>query len=123
MRWTRRTAVDAETLPALFTEQWRTSAERAAERDPATVMTSIWGPIRLDDYLSTRVVELVVHHLDLRAALDLPPAATPAAARMTMATLEALLGGPRPRNLGRTRFILAATGRIDSDDPRLPVLR
>jgi hypothetical protein len=79
--------------------------------------------MRLGDYLATRVVELVVHHLDVRAALDLPPAPTPAAGRLTMEVLEGLLGTPRPRNLGRTRFILAATGRITVDDDRFPVLR
>jgi len=65
---------------------------------------------------------VAVHHLDVRIALDLPPVATPAAARMTMAGLEALLGESRPRNMGRTRFLLAATGRQETEDPRFPVL-
>ncbi len=79
--------------------------------------------MRLDDYTATRVLELVVHHMDLRRALDLPPAPTPAAGLLTMRLLEGLLGSPRPHNLGRTRFILTATGRIPSDDPRFPVLQ
>jgi len=115
--------VDAETLPALFTEGWRSSAERAAEVGDSHVLQTIMGPMRLDEYLATRVLELVVHHTDLRAALDLPAVSTIAAARITMDVLEALLGGPRPRNLGRARFIQVATGRSPSDDPRFPVLR
>lgn len=115
--------VDAETLPALFTEGWRASAERAAQVGDSHVLATIMGPMRVDEYLATRVLELVVHHTDLRAALDLPAASTIAAARITMDVLEALLGGPRPRNLGRARFIQVATGRSASDDPRFPVLR
>ncbi|MDQ3538619.1 MAG: maleylpyruvate isomerase N-terminal domain-containing protein [Actinomycetota bacterium] len=115
--------VDAETLPALFTEGWRASAERAAEVGDGHVLHTIAGPMRLDEYLATRVVEMVVHHTDLRAALELPAVSTIAAARITMDVLEGLLGEPRPRNLGRARFIQVATGRFPSDDPRFPVLR
>jgi len=115
--------VDAETLPALFSDSWRASAQRAGGLPPGQLLATPRGPMRLGDYLATRVVELVVHHLDVRAALDLPPAPTPAAGRLAMEVLEGLLGTPRPRNLGRTRFILAATGRIAVDDDRFPVLR
>jgi len=115
--------VDAETLPALFAEAWRASVERAHGLAGDTPMFTPWGTMRLDDYAATRVVEAVVHHMDVRAALDLPPASTPDAARLVMAVLEGLLGTARPRNLGRTRFILAATGRQAVDDSRFPVLR
>ena len=115
--------VDAETLPALFNESWRASAERAGELPRDRVLATPHGPIRLDEYLATRVLEMVVHHTDLRAALEQPPVSTIAAARITLDVLESLLGGPRPRNLGRARFIQVATGRLPSDDPRMPVLR
>ncbi len=115
--------VDAETLPALFTEAWQTSAERAGALPGDHVLPTFRGPMRLDEYLATRVLEVVVHHLDLRRALDRPQASTVAAARLTMEILEGLLGEPRPRNLGRTRFLQVATGRLPSDDPRFPVLR
>ena len=115
--------VDAETLPALFTEAWRTSAERAGEVGDSHVLHTLMGPMRIDEYLATRVLEVVVHHTDLRAARDLPAASTIAAARITMDILERLLGEPRPRNLGRARFLQVATGRLSSDDPRFPVLR
>lgn len=115
-------AVDAETLPALFTEAWRDDADRAAALPAEQPLASAFGPIRLDEFLATRVLEVTVHHLDLRTALDLPAAVAPEAGRVTTDLLEALLGGPRPRNLGRVRFLQAATGRIPSDDPRFPVL-
>ena len=113
---------DPATLPQRFAQGWRATVSAAEAHGTDHLLHTIMGPMHLGDYLSTRVLEIVVHHMDLRMALDLPPIATPAAARMTMEILEALLGEPRPRNLGRTRFILAATGRIQTDDPRFPVL-
>ena len=114
--------VEAASLPGSFAVGWRASAAAAADHGAAQLLPTFRGPIRLDEYLATRVMEMVVHHLDVRGALDLPEASTPAAARMTMALLEGLLGDARPRNMGRTRFILAATGRLKTDDPRFPVL-
>lgn len=114
--------VDAETLPALFTEAWRDDADLAATLPPERVLATRLGPARADEYLATRVLEVTVHHLDVRAALDLPPAPSPTGGALTMHLLEGLLAGPRPRNLGRVRFIQAATGRIPSDDPRFPLV-
>ena len=114
--------LDRDTAAAHFDRAWRACDARVRALPPDHITTSLRGPMLLDEYLATRVVELVVHHMDVRAALDLPPQSDPAAARLTMAILEGLLGGPRPRNLGRTRFILAATGRVEVDDRRFPVL-
>lgn len=120
----RKDAVDLvpERAAADFDQAWRTCHARIAALPADHVTVTLRGPMLLNEYLATRVLELVVHHMDVRAALDLPPQSDPGAARLTMALLEGLLGGPRPRNLGRTRFILAATGRVEADDPRLPVL-
>lgn len=106
-----------------FSEGWRASSARAGELPADHLLATVRGPMRLAEYLATRVLELVVNHMDVRAALDLPPAATPEAERLTMRLLESLLGSPRPRNFGRDRFIRAATGRLEVDDPRFPVLR
>lgn len=114
--------VDPATWPERFADGWRRSAERAAAAGPDAPIRTIRGVMRLDEYAATRVLETVVHHLDLRTALGLPPEPTPAAARLVVADLEALLGEPKPRALGRTRFIRVATGRLPSDDPRFPVL-
>lgn len=116
-------AVDPASLPGRFSIGWRASAAAATDHGADQLLPTFRGPMRLDEYLATRVLEMVVHHLDVRVALDLPPVSTPSAARMTMAILEGLLGETRPRNMGRTRFIQAATGRIPTNDPRFPVLR
>lgn len=109
-------------LPQRFAEAWRASAETAGRESADRVMATVKGPMRLDDYLSTRVLEMVVHHTDVCRALGRPPVSTPAAAQITVEVLEGLLGEPKPRNLGRARFIAVATGRMASDDPRFPVL-
>ena len=114
--------VDAETLPALFAESWPDDAELAADLPADRLVATIRGAMRADEYLATRVLEVTIHHLDLRAALDLPPTPTPEAGALVMALLEGMLDGPRPRNLGRVRFLLTATGRIPSDDPRFPLV-
>lgn len=115
--------VEASEWPQRFARAWRASAARFTEIGPDALVWTVRGPMRAADYLATRVLEAVVHHYDVRAALDLPPAATPAAERMVLTDLEALLGERRPRNFGRRRFVLAATGRIEVDDPRYPLLR
>ncbi len=118
----RAAGIPPERVTTAFDEAWSATAEVVRTRGPAALVNTLRGPMRMDEYLATRVVEMCIHHIDVRSALDLPAAATPEASRMTMELLEALLGGPRPRNLGRIRFILAATGRVPSDDPRFPVL-
>lgn len=114
--------VDAETLPALFAETWRNDHDLAMAAPADRRIATRFGPVRTDEFLATRVLEVTIHHLDLRSALDQPPAPSPTAGALTMHLLEGLLGGPRPRNLGRVRFLLAATGRVPSDDPRFPLI-
>lgn len=111
-----------EQLPEEFGRVWRAAVDKAAGFPADHLVRSPFGSIELADYLATRTTEAVVHHMDVRRALDLPPDPSPDAADVVVEILEGLLGGPRPRNLGRDRFILVATGRIGHDDPRFPVL-
>lgn len=122
---TRREAADLapQDVAMAFAHTWRESLARVAEHPPSHVMPTISGPMHVQEYTATRVLEVVVHHMDLRRALDLSPDPDPAAADLVVEILEGLLDGPRPRNLGRDRFILVCTGRIAHDDPRFPVLR
>ncbi|MFP5309349.1 MAG: maleylpyruvate isomerase N-terminal domain-containing protein [Actinomycetes bacterium] len=108
-------------------EVWETSVTRAVEEaascPPGRLLQPPFGPMRLDHYLTTRVVELTVHGLDLRRSLDLEAVCTPPAREVTCHVLERLLGGERPDELeDDVAFVLAATGRREHPDPRLPVL-
>lgn len=101
-----------------------TEAERLASMAPPDrPVGTPFGAIRIDHYLPSRVLEVTVHGLDLRDALDLEAVATPDGLAVTAALLDALLGSERPAGLEQDLpFVLAATGRAASDDPRLPVL-
>jgi uncharacterized protein (TIGR03083 family) len=101
-----------------------TEAERLASlAPPDRPVGTPFGPIRVDHYLPSRVLEVTVHGLDLRDALDLEAVATPDGLGVSAALLETLLDGDRPAELGDDlAFVLAATGRAPNDDPRLPVL-
>lgn len=103
---------------------WTTAVEEAAACEPDRLLTSPFGPMRLDHYLTTRVFETTVHGLDLRVALGLEEVATPLGLEVTAAVLEGLLAAPRPVDLERDdiAFVLAATGRTDHLDPDLPVI-
>jgi uncharacterized protein (TIGR03083 family) len=116
-------ALPPEQVAREFAEVWRDSVAKARAAAADRVMTTIFGPMHVQEYTATRVLEMVVHHMDLRRALDLSPDPDPDAADLVVGILEGLLDGPRPRNLGRDRFILVCTGRIAHDDPRFPVLR
>lgn len=75
--------------------------------DGSQLLTTVAGGMRLVDYLPTRTFELVVHTLDIRAALRLdgaPPAVAAGQAARLLADL-AVAGGHS------ASLLLAATGR------------
>ncbi|MBI4507801.1 MAG: maleylpyruvate isomerase N-terminal domain-containing protein [Chloroflexi bacterium] len=97
----------------------------AAATDPATVVPSRRGTIRIEDFLPTRVVEACIHGLDLRSAIGAPPTPTPLALRVSADFLDDMLGGPRPPELvgDDVAFVEVATGRRRHPDPRFPLLQ
>lgn len=112
----RRGLVDA------FAGAWRLSAQRASELPPDHLIQTFQGPMALSEYVATRVLELVVHHMDLSRALGVGIDLDAEALAMTGDILLGLLEGDPPEGLVGAEWVLAATGRIPSDDPRLPVL-
>jgi uncharacterized protein (TIGR03083 family) len=74
------------------------------------VLGTFVGGIRLVDYLPSRVVELVVHTLDLTDALSAPPVLPPTAAQVALATL-AEVGASRPAVVDAAALVRALTGR------------
>lgn len=118
---------DPDELPEAFSNAWRDAVAAAGEVGAARLLPGPFGAMRLDHYLTTRVLELTVHGLDVRAALGLPEVPTADGTAVTVAVLEALRGssGDRPsdRDEDDLAFILAATGRREHPDPDLPVIR
>ncbi len=84
------------------------------------------GPITREDYVLTRLVELVVHGDDLARALDAPRHPGDPEAVVTVATVLALAYGEvtgGPPDAGQPlAWIRLAAGREPSEDPYLPLL-
>lgn len=105
----------------------RTAAEAFAALDaiPREVFQARRGPISRDDYLLTRLLELVVHGDDLQRALGrtdaplLPPAV--AAVSDALATAYVERAGTAPSGAG-LEWIRRAAGRVPDEDPNLPLL-
>lgn len=113
-----------ESLQAKLAAATRSALQAAAATDPATVIPSRRGTIRIGDFLPTRVVEACIHGLDLRAAVGAPPTPTPLALRVSADFLDDMLGGPRPPDLADdVAFVEVATGRRRHPDPRFPLLQ
>jgi uncharacterized protein (TIGR03083 family) len=80
-----------------------------SQPDDATVGTFL-GDMRLVDYLPTRVVELVVHTLDLAEALGMPAQLGTTASQVALATLAAT-APLRPERVDPVGLIRSLTGR------------
>ena len=93
--------------PVAVTEELARRASKLVDSAPgSTVMHLFVGEMELQQYLATRVVELVVHGLDLAAALDLP---TDPPAESSAVVLSVLLGLARPTDVSSVLRLL--TGR------------
>ena len=118
----------ADVLASTFT---RTIAEaRAASPDMVGRFEFDDGDetlMRLGEFVPSRMVEAVVHGLDLTDALGQDPIATPEGVAMTAALLDELLARltvpGRPADLTEDlAWVRAASGRSPHSDPRLPLL-
>ena len=97
-------------LAAVYAETSAAVQVAAGRLDPAEVVATQGHALRLDDLLSTLVVEAAVHHLDLVRHLDRPgPAAGPLAE--VRRVLAALLGRELPDAWDDATAALRATGR------------
>ncbi len=86
-----------------------------------TVISSAYGAIRFGEYLVTRILELVVHSLDLNAALPSIVKLDQQAVALTVASLEGLLNQPRSAEMtDDIQFIEAAAGRIKHPSMVIP---
>jgi uncharacterized protein (TIGR03083 family) len=95
---------------------------------PDTVGPAFFGPIRLDEFVPTRLVETAVHGMDLTDALGQPPLHMPRTYQLAAEVLDEVLARRwvpgRPADLvdDDLAFIRAASGRGDHPDPRFPIV-
>ncbi|HEY6608164.1 MAG TPA: maleylpyruvate isomerase N-terminal domain-containing protein [Candidatus Limnocylindria bacterium] len=94
---------------------------------PETIGPGYYALMRLDEFVTSRVLEAVVHGMDLTDALGRDVMAGPDAIAITAEILDELLArrtvAGRPADLGDDlAWIRAASGRGPHDDPRLPVI-
>jgi uncharacterized protein (TIGR03083 family) len=115
-----RQSVAAHSSPAIVVRRWvetSAAAARAASDSPDDRHVTTQGHVlTVADFVSTLVVEAVVHHLDL--TVELPDVAPPATAALTHVreVFDEILGVAAPTSWGDVDYVLAATGRVGLPD-------
>lgn len=124
--YTRVAGHSPSELPDLLHETFSKTVAEARAVPPDTVGPGYFAPMRVDEFVASRIVEAVVHGLDLTLALGREPIATEQGVAFTAAILDDLLArrtvGKRPEGLENLDWVMAASGRIDSEDTRLPLI-
>lgn len=114
-------------MPGVLHETFSKTVSEARAVPAGTVGPGYFAPMRVDEFVASRIVEAVVHGIDLTQALGRHPVATPAGIVATATILDDLLARRtipgRPAELADDlSWILAASGRAESGDNRLPLI-
>ena len=106
-----------------------TQAMEAIKTTPPDIIgPGFFGPMRLDEFVATRLVETQVHGMDLTDALGAPPLHMPTITVLAAEVLDEVLarravpGRPVDLEGDDLGFIRAAAGRGQHPDPRLPIV-
>jgi hypothetical protein len=124
------TMVDGKTpaqMPDVLHQTFSKTVQEARSTPHDTVGSGYYALMRLDEFVRSRVVEAVVHGMDLTDALGRGSIATPEGIAMTAEILDELLArrtvAGRPAGLADDlAWVRAASGRASHADPRLPVI-
>ncbi len=114
-------------MPDVLHETFSKTIEEARRSQPDLVGPGYYALMRVDEFIPSRVVEAVVHGMDLTDALGRESIATPDGIAITAAILDDLLArrtvAGRPSDLrDDLAWIRAASGRGKHGDPRLPII-
>jgi hypothetical protein len=114
-------------MPDVLDETFTATIREARGTAPETIGPGYYALMRLDEFVASRVVEAVVHGIDLSDPLGRECMASPEAIAMTAGILDELLTrrtvAGRPSDLADDlAWIRAASGRTKHSDPRLPVI-
>jgi Mycothiol maleylpyruvate isomerase N-terminal domain len=119
-----KTAAD---MPGVLAETFSKTIAESRSLPPGTVGSGYYALMRLDEFVASRIVEAVVHGIDLTDATGRDSIATAEGIACTAALLDELLArrtvAGRPGDLSDdTDWIRAASGRDPHPDPRLPLI-
>lgn len=114
-------------MPQVLHETFAGTLAEARAVPADTVGPGYFAPMRVDEFVASRIVEAVVHGIDLTQALGRDTIATPDGIALTAAILDDLLArrtvAGRPADLfDDLDWVLAASGRAESGDNRLPLI-
>jgi hypothetical protein len=114
-------------MPGVLEETFTKTIQEARDCPPDLIGPGYYALMRSDEFVISRVLEAVVHGLDLTDALGRESIATPEGIAMTAEILDDLLArrtvAGRPDDLADDMaWIRAASGRGAHADPRLPLI-
>src|SRR5580700_5760913 len=114
-------------MPGVLHETFSMTLSQARSVPADTVGPGYFAPMRADEFVASRIVEAVVHGIDLTQALGRDYIATADGISETASILDDLLArrtvGRRPPELSDDLdWILAASGRSVFEDTRLPLI-
>ena len=114
-------------MPDVLHETFSKTIEESRATAPGTVGSGYYALMQLGEFVPSRVVEAVVHGIDLTDALGQGSMATPGGLAMTAAILDELIARRyvpgRPADLADDMaWVRAASGRAPHADPRLPLI-
>ena len=114
-------------MAGVLRETFSKSIEESRALAPDTIGSGYYALMRLDEFVASRIVEAVVHGMDLTDALGRECMATPEGITITAELLDELLARRtvpgRPVDLvDDVAWIRAASGRTPHSDPRLPLI-
>jgi hypothetical protein len=125
------TMVDGKTpaqMPDVLHETFSHTVKESRAAVPATVGSGYYALMTIEEFVPSRIVEAVVHGMDLTDALGRPGIATADGIAATAAILDDLLArrtvAGRPPDLvdDDLAWVRAASGRGLHSDPRLPLI-
>ena len=114
-------------MPGVLAETFSKSITESRALPADTVGSGYYALMRLDEFVASRIVEAVVHGIDLTDATGRDSIATAEGIAFTAALLDELLArrtvAGRPADLSDDMaWIRAASGRASHTDPRLPLI-
>lgn len=114
-------------MPGRLGEVFTKTIAESRANPPDTIGSGYYALMELGEFVPSRIVEAVVHGMDLTDALGRDPIATPDGIRVTAAILDELLArktvAGRPADLADDlAWVRAASGRGPHPDPRLPLI-